>query len=152
MASLSEQLEEAMAELAEHTQKITQVQEELSRITASATSKDRMVTAVVNPQGEITSLKFHTEAYRTMAPAQLSAVLVTTVNAARVAMTAKVSGSVRPLMGDQDAMADSLFGGGSLDQLLAPLRAMRPQGLAETVLGEKPKAARARADEEQFDG
>lgn len=64
--SFQEQLAEAMAQLAEQTKKIQEVQEELARTSATATSKDRMVTASVNAHGEVVSFKFHTEGFRTM--------------------------------------------------------------------------------------
>ncbi|MEU7042753.1 YbaB/EbfC family nucleoid-associated protein [Streptomyces varsoviensis] len=155
MTSLQEQLQSAMAELAEHTERIQEVQKELGRARASATSKDRMVTATVSAHGEITDLKFHTEDYRDMPSAQLAAVLMATVNEARAAMSAQVGGKVRPLMRQQDSLVDGMFGGSSVEDLLAPLRAMRPRGLADTVLGDggrPPKPARTYEDEEEFDG
>ncbi|MET9921977.1 YbaB/EbfC family nucleoid-associated protein [Streptomyces sp. NPDC059605] len=152
MVSFQEQLAEAMAGLAEQTRKIQQVQEELATASASATSKDRMVTASVNAHGEVLSFKFHTEGYRTMPAAQLAEVLKTTVNAARLEMNNKVSGSVRPLMGTQDDLAKGLFGGGELDELLAPLREMQPEGLTGTVLGDRKKPAGGRGEEDEFYG
>ncbi|MEE1811710.1 YbaB/EbfC family nucleoid-associated protein [Streptomyces sp. BE133] len=152
MVSFQEQLAEAMAGLAEQTKKIQQVQEELARASASATSKDRMVTASVNAHGEILSFKFHTEGYRTMPGAQLAEVLKNTVNAARTEMNSKVSGSVRPLMGSQEELASGFFGGGELDDLLAPLRAMQPDGLTETVLGGGRKPSANRGEEDEFYG
>ncbi|MFF8915547.1 YbaB/EbfC family nucleoid-associated protein [Streptomyces sp. NPDC015032] len=152
MVSFQEQLAEAMAGLAEQTKMIQQVQEELARASASATSKDRMVTASVNAHGEILSFKFHTEGYRTMPGAQLAEVLKTTVNAARTEMNSKVTGSVRPLMGSQEELASGFFGGGELDDLLAPLRAMQPEGLTETVLGGGRKPSANRGEEDEFYG
>ncbi|MFJ2027820.1 YbaB/EbfC family nucleoid-associated protein [Streptomyces sp. NPDC087897] len=149
--SFQEQLAEAMAQLAEQTKKIQEVQEELARTSASATSKDRMVTVSVNAHGEIVSFKFHTEGYRTMPAAQLAEVLKTTVNTARAEMSAKVSGTVRPLMGAQEELANGFFGGGGqLDDLLAPLRAMQPDGLTETVLGKDRKPSANRGEEDGF--
>ncbi|WP_069174092.1 YbaB/EbfC family nucleoid-associated protein [Streptomyces griseus] len=152
MVSFQEQLAEAMAGLAEQTKKIQQVQEELARASASVTSKDRMVTASVNAHGEVLSFKFHTEGYRTMPPAQLAEVLKTTVNAARTEMSSKVSGTVRPLMGSQEELARGMFGGGELEDLLAPLRAMQPEGLTETVLGGGRKPSANRGEEDEFYG
>ncbi|MFH8435844.1 YbaB/EbfC family nucleoid-associated protein [Streptomyces sp. NPDC018007] len=151
--SFQEQLAEAMTQLAEQTKKIQEVQEELARTSASATSKDRMVTATVNAHGEIVSFKFHTEGYRTMPAAQLAEVLKTTVNTARAEMSTKVSGTVRPLMGAQEELANGFFGGGGeLDDLLAPLRAMRPEGLAETVLGKDRRPSANRGEEDGLYG
>lgn len=151
--SFQEQLAEAMAQLAEQTKKIQEVQEELARTSATATSKDRMVTASVNAHGEVVSFKFHTEGFRTMPTAQLAEVLKTTVNAARAEVSSKVTGTVRPLMGAQEDLADGFFGGGGeLDDLLAPLRAMQPQGLTETVLGKSRKPSANRGEEDGLYG
>ncbi|MFD8960450.1 YbaB/EbfC family nucleoid-associated protein, partial [Streptomyces anulatus] len=122
--SFQEQLAEAMAQLAEQTKKIQEVQEELARTSATATSKDRMVTASVNAHGEVVSFKFHTEGFRTMPAAQLAEVLKTTVNAARAAVSSKVTSSVGPRFGAPGGVGNGwLGGGGARVDIGAPPRA-----------------------------
>ncbi|WP_371649065.1 MULTISPECIES: YbaB/EbfC family nucleoid-associated protein [unclassified Streptomyces] len=154
MASLEQQLEEAMADLAAHTRRVQEMQAELATVTGSATSRGRLVSATVDSGGRLTDLKFHTEEFRTLPPAQLADLVKSTVNEARDAVTAKVGKSVRPLVGEQGDLAQGLFGGSGIEDLLAPLRAMRPDGLAAGLLGETAPAGRSaarRRDEEEFD-
>ncbi|MEV0263953.1 YbaB/EbfC family nucleoid-associated protein [Streptomyces sp. NPDC050617] len=150
--SIQEQLEAAMADLANHTQRIQELQKNLAETRTSVTSRDRMVTVTLTARGEIAELKFNTEDYRSMPRAQLATVLTTTLNEARAKMTSQVSSQVRPLMGEQTQLAEGMFGGHSMDELLAPLRARRPEGLEDLILGTPPKSDRTRDDEEEFDG
>lgn len=68
MASLEQQLEEAMADLAAHTRRVQEMQAELATVTGSATSRGRLVSATVDSGGRLTDLKFHTEEFRTLPP------------------------------------------------------------------------------------
>ncbi|RSS83744.1 YbaB/EbfC family nucleoid-associated protein [Streptomyces sp. WAC06614] len=126
----AEQIEQAMAALREHQDRMAALTEELAQATTSATSKDRMVTAKVGPQGQVLALTFHTSAWRTMAAAELSAVLVDVLNEARAEMGGRITESMRAVTGLGDALRHSMTGGTELDELLAPLRAVHP-GSAE---------------------
>lgn len=153
-SSFMEQLEETMAALAEQQTRMAEAAAELRAATASATSKDRMVTAKVGPHGEVLGLTFHSTAYQTMAPAQLSAVLTDVLNEARARMGDRVARSMRGFEGVGESLRVSLtgdegevFGAGGgldLDTLLAPLTAMRP-GDPATAKGRSAKQA-------EFDG
>ncbi|MFB7614109.1 YbaB/EbfC family nucleoid-associated protein [Kitasatospora sp. NPDC056181] len=151
--SFAEQLEQALAELEEQQAKMAQAAKELQASTASATSKDRMVTAKVGPQGEILALTFHTVSYQSMAPAQLSAVLMDVLNEAKARMGDQIAKSMRSFEGVGESLRLSLTGesdpdwpsiGLDLDALLAPLTAMRP--------GHDPAAGQGRAKQEEFNG
>lgn len=54
-------------------------------------AKNRLVAATVDGTGRLTELKFHTEGYRSMAPAELSAAIVEVVGRAQQQMAARVS-------------------------------------------------------------
>ncbi|WP_431676436.1 YbaB/EbfC family nucleoid-associated protein [Kitasatospora sp. KL5] len=153
-SSFAEQLEQAMAALADQQARMSEAVRELQAATASATSGDRMVTAKVGPQGEVLALTFHTTAYRSMAPAQLGAVLADVLNEARARMGDRVAASLRAfdgvgetlrvsLTGEDDLLAPA--GGLDLDGLLAPLTAMRPGAEAPAHKGGRTKQA-------EFDG
>ncbi len=103
-----------------------------------------MVTAKVGPQGEVVSLTFHTSDYRTMAPAQLATVLTDVLNEARARMGEQVIKSMSAFEGVGDLLRESLTGPTDLDEVLAPLIAMRPQR------GESLKPARTK--QEDFNG
>jgi hypothetical protein len=56
-----------------------------------------MVSATVDARGAVTELKFHTTRYRTMAPAELSAVLVDTIGKAQQEVAAKMEEILGPI-------------------------------------------------------
>lgn len=122
----TEQIAEALAQVREQQEQMAKAAAELRAATASATSKDRLVTAKVGPQGQVLSLTFHTTAYRAMAPAELAAILVDTLNRARADIGERVTQSMKSFAGLGEALRSSLVGGSELDEVLAPLQAMRP--------------------------
>jgi DNA-binding protein YbaB len=60
-----------------------EVRERMSALRTSATSKDRAVTVEIGPGGALVDITFATRAYRDMAPAELSALILQTVAQAR---------------------------------------------------------------------
>ncbi|MFE0699688.1 YbaB/EbfC family nucleoid-associated protein [Streptomyces sp. NPDC058872] len=141
-------VQDAMSALHDHRDKMLAAKRELDAATASATSKDRMVSATVGPQGQVVSMTFHTKAYQSMAPAELAAVLVSVLNEARADMGGQViehikgfqdfGGHLRSVAGLSGMPAD-------MDALLAPLRAMRP-----AFDSEEAQAAAKAAKQEEF--
>jgi DNA-binding protein YbaB len=122
----NEQLEYAMGALRAQQAKIQQVQRELRQAEFSMRSTDRMVTATVRAQGDLTDLTFHTSEYRSMAPAQLSAAVVEVVAAAQQRATEKVAERFRPFRGAGARLRESMTGGSEFERWFEPLRAMRP--------------------------
>lgn len=107
-------LNDAIAELRAEQTRIQAAAEHMSSITGSAVSKDRAVTATVDSRGRLVDLKLAGARYRRLAPAELAAVIVTTVQAAqddasRGAVTAlsglMPGGLGLPLDGDVDLEA-----------------------------------------------
>ncbi|WP_239643754.1 YbaB/EbfC family nucleoid-associated protein [Nocardiopsis kunsanensis] len=83
----------------------------LESATAEALSKDRMVSATVNARGEIADLKFHTDKYRSMAPAELAAAVKDVVERARRDVARQVSDALGDLApGDSAARAQAVAG------------------------------------------
>ncbi|AUY52733.1 YbaB/EbfC family nucleoid-associated protein [Streptomyces sp. CB01881] len=145
--SYAEQIEQAMATLAEQQARMAATAKELEAATASATSKDRMVTAVVGAQGQVVSLTFHTSAYRSMAPAELGRVLTEVLNTARADIGERVIEGMSAFSGLGEMLRSSMTGGTELDDLLEPLRSMRP-GHADAAAEERRKRGR----QEEFRG
>ncbi|HEY5837234.1 YbaB/EbfC family nucleoid-associated protein [Streptomyces sp.] len=122
-------IQAAMAAMREQRKRMTEARVELEKATASVTSKDRMVTVTVGPQGQVVSMAFHTTAYQDMAPAELAAALTGLLNEARARMGEQVTAllmsftdvgrMIRAAAGAEDMPTD-------LDELMKPLRAMRP--------------------------
>ncbi|MBD0671491.1 YbaB/EbfC family nucleoid-associated protein [Streptomyces sp. CBMA156] len=146
--SYAEQIEQAMAALAEQQVKMAEAAKELQAATASATTKDRMVTATVGAQGQVVSLVFHTTAYRSMAPAQLGTVLADVLNTARADLGERMTERMGAFSGLGETLRASMTGGTELDELFAPLRDMRP-GFAEDAAAEE---RRRRDRQEEFRG
>ncbi|MFJ3902992.1 YbaB/EbfC family nucleoid-associated protein [Streptomyces sp. NPDC090025] len=120
-------IKEAMASLTAHRDRMMEVRTELEAASTSVTSKDRMVSVTVGPQGQVVSLTFHTTAYQQMAPAELATALIRVLNDARARMgeqvTEKIKGfadfgsTLRVAAGFADMPSD-------LDELMKPLRSM----------------------------
>src|ERR1700722_5260441 len=135
-----------MAKLRDQQVKMAETKRELQKATASATSKDRMVTVQVGPQGQVVSMKFNTTDYQQMAPAELAGKLTDVLNEARAKMGEQVIEKMRELDGLGALLRSSMAGGATdLDELMEPLRAMRP-GYAEE------QAQKQAAKQEEFNG
>jgi DNA-binding protein YbaB len=143
----AEQIEQAMASLQEQRTKMAAAAKELQAATASVTSKDRMVTVTVGAQGQVVSLTFHTTAYRSMAPAQLATLLTDLLNEARADIGDRVVATMSSFRGVGEALRASMTDGTELEELLAPLRSMRP-GFEEA----EEEARRKRERQEEFRG
>ncbi|MEV4615649.1 YbaB/EbfC family nucleoid-associated protein [Kitasatospora sp. NPDC049258] len=137
--SFSEQIEQAMETMrAEHARAV-EARDELAKATVSVTSKDRLVTVKVGPQGQVVSMTFHTTGYREMAPAQLATLLTDLLNEARATMGEKVIQAMKGFDGIGDMLRVSMSGGGEIDEMLEPLRAMMPGYDAEAAAGRAGK-------------
>ncbi|MEV8095067.1 YbaB/EbfC family nucleoid-associated protein [Kitasatospora sp. NPDC085879] len=134
--SYAEQIEQAMATMAEQHSRMAAAAKELEAATASATSKDRLVTATVGAQGQVVSLVFHTDAYRTMAPTELGAAITEVLNTARADLGERIATRMTAFSGLGEALRASMTEGTELDELFAPLKAMRP-GYAEAAAAEE---------------
>jgi DNA-binding protein YbaB len=111
-------MQDAIAELRAEQAKIQKAGERMNRLTGSASSADRMITATVDSQGRLVDLKLEGGRYRKLAPAELTGRIVETVraaqeNAARQASDA-FAGLLPPGLGmpvggefDLDAMFDA---------------------------------------------
>lgn len=99
MAMDSEEIKRLAAERMRQAQELlekTRRQVEEARITVR--SADNLITVVVDGQGELVSITFNTSGWRRMAPAELGAALVKTVNKARDDARAELMRSYSGLM------------------------------------------------------
>lgn len=119
---LSEQLTQVFDELRQHRDRIAKVQQELSKATVSVTARDRSLSVEVGSQGELRDVRFHSEDYRTMPAAELSALLVQLCNDARRQMAEKVTASYAPLTSFAAEMRKSMIGGSDSEEALEMLR------------------------------
>jgi hypothetical protein len=76
-------LDHALADLRAEQARIMTATDQMTKLTGSATSKDRKITATVDSQGRLVDLKLTGTGYRRLAPAELTARIVETVRAAQ---------------------------------------------------------------------
>jgi DNA-binding protein YbaB len=150
-----EQLGQLMAQLDGKRKELLTAREDMAQQTAKVTSKDRMVTVVVGAQSELRELKFHTEQYRSMAPAELSKVLVEVIETARTQVRDKLLQNAAPLMAVGEQLRDSLIGGSPLHSLIGDVGRMWPETAPGAAL--RPSAPQRPADpagleDEESDG
>src|SRR5258707_6036192 len=81
--SWQEDIERAYTELEHSQQALRQVRTDVAGRTVTVKSKNRAVSVVVDAQGEVLDVKFHSRAYRSMPAGELSALLVETIGQAR---------------------------------------------------------------------
>jgi len=78
-----ESFQEAVNELRRSQERLRSLREEMQSKATKVTSKDGMITVTLDGRSEVTSIAFNTGKFRRMAPAELGAVLVETINRAR---------------------------------------------------------------------
>ncbi|MFJ2592317.1 YbaB/EbfC family nucleoid-associated protein [Streptomyces erythrochromogenes] len=140
---LEERLAEALAEFEETRGRLDAAAAQAAAISVTVTAKDRAVEATVGAQGELTGLRFPTSRYRTMAPAELANVVMTTISSARAKAASQLLDIYRPFGPIPGLSADAPGGFGPVDweDLFAPLRvdtdlvvpSSRPAGSASSA-------------------
>ncbi|MFF9347595.1 YbaB/EbfC family nucleoid-associated protein [Streptomyces sp. NPDC014734] len=143
---MEERLAEALAEFEETRAKLGEAAAEAARISATVMARDRSVEATVGAQGELTKLRFPTARYRTMAPAQLADVLMTTIGAARAQAATQLAELYRPFGPIPGMDQDAAGGFAELDwnELFAP---MREEGLPVPPVQPPTRSSGALLDE-----
>ena len=137
----NEQLEQVMTQFTEQRAKLQETQEKLEKATVRVSTKDHLLTVTMGIAGELKGIKFHRNDYATMAPAELSAILVETINKAREKAGAKAQAAFSPMAGFGTELRDSMAGGSDLDEIFA---------LIDGATTGPPK--RVDRDEEEYDG
>jgi DNA-binding protein YbaB len=88
-------MKEVMAEYEKSRADLARLQESVEEVSGKARSKSRIVAVTVDGRGEVTELKFHSQAWRTMPPGELSKVIVQTIKDAQKAAQQAVWAAVR---------------------------------------------------------
>jgi DNA-binding protein YbaB len=121
-AAMEEEVASAMDGLKDHQRKMRAAREEALKLTVAKLSKDRSLTVTVGGQGELRNIQFHGTDYRTMPPAEVAAILVETINAARQEMVTKASAAFGEVSKLGSKLRESLIGGSDFEETLATLR------------------------------
>ncbi|MDE3721918.1 YbaB/EbfC family nucleoid-associated protein [Nocardiopsis sp. N85] len=90
-SSMWEQMEAELRRLDTTMRELVEAGADLESATEEATARNRLVTATVDATGVLTGLVFHTDAYRGMAAAELSATLVEVIDRAQRRMADRVA-------------------------------------------------------------
>lgn len=91
-------LDEALANFRHRREQLADTQQKLATVSATATAPRQVVTATVARGGEVTELKFPTSAYKKMAPAELAAVVLKTINEARAEVLDRTAELLAPML------------------------------------------------------
>lgn len=89
--TVDEATEAALASLEHEQRKLAEVTRTMSEETTTVRSKDRSLTIDFDGRGEVTGITFPGAKYRTMAPAELSHLLVETIAAGRAQCVRKLA-------------------------------------------------------------
>lgn len=76
-------MQEALQAYQDKRQGLVEMRTKLAAVTATAKAPRQAVVVTVNGQGQVTDLKFPTDAYKRMAPAELASTITKTINDAR---------------------------------------------------------------------
>ncbi|QUX27501.1 YbaB/EbfC family nucleoid-associated protein [Nocardiopsis akebiae] len=103
-------MEEELAQLHKTMDRLADASASLESATEEVVAKNRLVGAKVDATGELVELKFHTQAYRDMAPTELAAAITEVVNKARSQMAERVSEAYGPFMPDMAGAEEVMRG------------------------------------------
>jgi DNA-binding protein YbaB len=107
-----ESFQDAVIELRRSQERLRSLRDQMQSKATKVTSKDGMITVTLDGKSEVTSIAFNTAKFRRMAPAELSAVLVETINRARSEGRARVIDAYRSMFPngmDLDAVMTGKF-------------------------------------------
>ncbi|MFD9359447.1 YbaB/EbfC family nucleoid-associated protein [Streptomyces sp. NPDC060031] len=96
---MEDRIARSLAEFEERRAQIMDLQREFQTASVTATAKDRSVEVTVDAQGNVTGLRFPNAKYRSLAPAELAAVLMQTMAEARAEVRRQVLEAFQPLSG-----------------------------------------------------
>ncbi|GAA3776843.1 YbaB/EbfC family nucleoid-associated protein [Streptomyces phyllanthi] len=108
-------LREIQADFERTRDTFLEVQRSIGSLESTAESPDRMMSVTVDAQGQLSSLTFRGTGYRSMGPAQLADLIVSTVRRAQCDLQTKAQAAVAPMLTDGAA---GTFDGDSLWDLL----------------------------------
>ncbi|MFI5843121.1 YbaB/EbfC family nucleoid-associated protein [Catenuloplanes sp. NPDC051500] len=110
---LHNQVEQAYAELEKKRAALSEVQGSLAGASSTVQSRNRAVAVTMSSRGVVTEIKFPTGAHRTMASAELGALLVETIEAAREEAMRRTMSAFEGLLPSGLPTADLLMGDGT---------------------------------------
>jgi hypothetical protein len=90
-------LAELVADAERRMAVVADAQQRMAEVAVSTRSRDRSLSVALGAGGVLTELTFHTGAYREMAPAELSKLLLDTITAARAEYAERINELMAPV-------------------------------------------------------
>ncbi|MEV4495701.1 hypothetical protein C7C45_32425 [Micromonospora arborensis] len=115
---LHDKIEQAYAEFEQKKLAIAEVKQELSTAQTTVTAKNRALTVIVDGRGDLVEVKFPTNSYRTMAPAELGNLLVETLKTARDQARGQAANAYQKLLPPGLPIKDMLNGTVNFDEMM----------------------------------
>ncbi|MDQ3405185.1 MAG: YbaB/EbfC family nucleoid-associated protein [Actinomycetota bacterium] len=119
-AAMRENVEGLLTDLRRRTADLAEAQARAAAVTASATSRDGLVRAEVNPAGVLTDLSFMPSAFQRSTPEKLARSVVEVAQAAANIARQQVEATMAPLQGGVTDLSDLIEGAPSFGDLLRP--------------------------------
>jgi DNA-binding protein YbaB len=121
--SWHDEIARAYADLEQSQQAITQAQHDLAGRRTTVRSRNRALSVVVDAQGDVVDITFHSRGYRSMPAAELSALLVETISEARRQAIAEVASVFSTILPEAVPIMDMINGTADIDEMIS--QAMR---------------------------
>ena len=123
--------EDTMAELFRTQERLKSVQTRLKKKPTKITSKDGMITVILDDRGEVTSISFNTAKFRRMAPAELGSALVEVIGRARAEGRSQVIGAYRQFLPEGTDLEKIMSGKLDMESMLTAAKRHGEQILAD---------------------
>jgi len=119
--ALEDETQAALARLSEIRAQAEEANQALAGASHTQVSKRKLFSVTVGLSGELQSLTFNGEAYRSLAPVELATLIVETVAAARQGAHEQASGLLADVFPEAGADFDAQTGSGGLDDFMTGL-------------------------------
>jgi hypothetical protein len=138
--SLEEANEAALASLEREQRKLADITRTMAEATTTVKAKDRSLTIDFDGRGEITAISFQGTKYRGMAPAELSHVLLETIQAGRAQcmrkLTEAMGQDILPGINFADLASGKMDADEILEKVVSPFLG---ESYGDGILGRKSK-------------
>jgi DNA-binding protein YbaB len=128
------EMESLVAQYQQRRQQAVEAQRKLRELAVTATSAKREVAVTVGSGGDLKEVSFPSEAYRSLAPAELGSLVTKTAAAARKKATAAATKILTGIFPDQPNIAEMYSGQVDVEELL-PAEPVLPDFLQEILNG-----------------
>jgi DNA-binding protein YbaB len=126
-----QRIRKAAEELDRQQQRLSELHAALSKKSTKVASEDRSVTVELDAAGEVRLIRFNSQKFRRMAPAELGAILVDTIRKARAQSREQILSAFRKVIpAGHGGLDDLLAGKPDFDKMFAEARQQASELLA----------------------